>query len=1036
MKKGRLLLLTGLLLFANFLYAQNRTVSGTVLDNEGRPLAQVSVVVTGTTLGTVTDVQGAFTLQVPSTAKTLDVSYVGFKSQTVAIPAQGNITVALAPGSNLDEVVVTGYTREKRSSFTGAVSKVESKEINQIPMASIDQVLQGRSPGLYVTAGSGQPGAAATVIIRGVGSINGGTAPLYVIDGIPVSAGVFSALSTSDIESVDVLRDASATALYGSRGSNGVIVITTKRGRPGSRVVFGAKAQYGVANRTREKFEMMNSAERLQFEEEIGVESGLTIGPGWTYSPKNLTKVLANGQRVPKTQADITRGNQVIDSLRGMDVDWRDILFRDGDFQEYEVNAQGGSDRISFYSAFNYFKQRGIALRSDLQRYSLRNNVDIRASRFTASISTTLNFAHTNFIESENTTAVTNPFASVYYALPYEEPYINGVLAFPGNAKGNTTAFNGIFDFTPAAGKTYYVLDQREGTSALERVLATTQKRDEIKAVLGGNFRFKITDNFALISTLGLDYREFLAERYIDPNTQTGTLVTGARGSFSEGANRFYRLFSNGGVNFTKRFGANHNVDVTALYESISTRARNFNYVGFGINPLLLNTPAGITQGTATNGFIPTVGGARDLTGLQSFIAIGRYSFKDKLSFNGSYRVDGSSTVPESNRWHPFFSVGGTWNISRENFMEGVGFISDLKLRASYGETASPFVNSFDYLSTYGNARYDGITGIAPVQFGNEFYDWEYNKQTNIGVDFALLNRRIRASVDLYNKNTENLFINQQVSRTSGTGALNINAGTMRNRGVELDLNTDVVAGSDLRWTVGGNISYNENEITDLGQVNEFILGTSIVRVGLPYGQHYIPRWGGVDAATGNPLYYNKDGSVTTTYNRAEQSVAEFGTFLPKVMGGFNSSLNFKGLYLEAFFSFASGNKRFNNEDFFNENSTFALSNQSTLWFERWRKPGDVTNIQRFGTPRQFSSKDIQDASYLRLRNVNLGYMVPAKVLQKLTGRISAATIYVQGQNIYTWTNWRGFDPEDNNNISTFEYPGNRVITFGINLNF
>ncbi len=1038
----------GLLFFSVCSFAQNRNVTGRVTDSIGRGIPQVSVTVPGTRLGTLTDVQGEFSLQVPESARTLQFSYVGFTTKTAQIPVQGNLSVSLfsSAGANLDEVVVTGYTRERRSTFSGAVSKVEAREVNQIPMANIDQILQGRTPGLYITAGSGQPGANnTTAIIRGIGSINGSSAPLYVIDGIPVSSNAFSSISPADIETVDVLKDASATSLYGSRGSNGVIVITTKRGKNNNKVVFGFKSQYGFADRTREKFEMMNATQRLQFEEEVGIENNTTIGPGWTYSSRNPNKVLANGTTVAKTPADITRGNQILDSLRGLDINWRDIIFRRGLLQEYEVNASGGSEKLSFYSAFNYFQQRGIALRSDLRRFSLRNNVDFRSSKFTASVSTTLNFGQSNFIESENTTAVTNPFASVYYALPYEQPYINGVFAFPGAVRGNTTAFNGIFDFTPSAGKTYYVLDQREGTSALERLLATTQKRDEVKAVLGANLRFKVTNEFSLISTLGLDYRDQVTERFIDPNTQTGTLVTGARGSFGEGFNRSYRLFGNGGINFAKRFGTNHDVDVTALYEGIATRVRLFNYAGFGISAALPNTPAGITAGTAGNGLIPVVGGSRDLdpgagapfnNNLQSLIAIGRYTFKDKYSLNGSFRRDGSSTVPVANRWRSFYSAGASWNVSKETFMEGVNFVSDLKLRASYGETASPFNAPFGFLSTYANARYDGIQGIAPATVGNEFYDWEYNKQTNIGVDFVLFKRKLRASVDLYNKKTENLFINQQISRTSGVAALNINAGAMRNRGIEIDLSADIISNTNLRVSVSGNGSYNKNEITDLGQVNEFILGTSIIRKGLPFGSHYLPKWAGVDAATGNPLYYNRDGSVTTTYNRAEQSIAEFGSWLPTIQGGFGSSINYRGFYVETFFTFAGGNKRFNNEDFFNENTTFATSNQSTLFLQRWRKPGDVTNIQRFGSARQFSSKDIQDASYIRMRNVNVGYMVPAKTLQRITDKISSLTFFVQGQNLYTWTKWRGFDPEDNNNISTFEYPGNRVITFGLNLGF
>jgi hypothetical protein len=321
-------------------------------------------------------------------------------------------------------------------------------------------------------------------------------------------------------------------------------------------------------------------------------------------------------------------------------------------------------------------------------------------------------------------------------------------------------------------------------------------------------------------------------------------------------------------------------------------------------------------------------------------------------------------------------------------------------------------------------------------QIGNPFYDWEYAKTTNVGVDFGFWNRRLSGSVDLYNKKTENLFISQQLSRTSGTGALNINAGSVVNKGIEVALNGDVVSNQNLRVSVGGNFSYNDNKIDDLGQVTEFELGTSIVREGLPLSTHYAVKWAGVDQATGQPLYYDRSGNLTTQYNTATMSVAEFGSSLPKIQGGFNGSVNYKGFYFEAFFTYVTGINRFNNEDYFNEAPGFATSNQSTRMLQRWRKPGDVTDIQKFGTKRDFSSKDIQDASFIRFRNFNIGYNIPASSLSKITDKISAVQVFVQGQNLYTWTKWRGFDPEDSNNISFFEYPSQRVFTFGLNVSF
>jgi hypothetical protein len=394
--------------------------------------------------------------------------------------------------------------------------------------------------------------------------------------------------------------------------------------------------------------------------------------------------------------------------------------------------------------------------------------------------------------------------------------------------------------------------------------------------------------------------------------------------------------------------------------------------------------------------------------------------------------------VPDERRWKGFYAVGATWNVMKEGFMSNVNILNTLQLRASYGQTASQFANDFAYLANYAGgagSRYDGVQGLSPT-FGNQNLDWEYTTTANLGVDLSFWKRRARMKVDLYNRKTENLVVNQNLSFTSGFAAGQINAGTMVNKGIEMEFSVDLVSTKDALVSLGGNFGYNKNKITSLGSVNEFILGTSIVRVGLPLGSHYIVKWGGVDPATGNPQYYTKDGVLTTTYDRANQSVAEFGSSIPPFTGGFNASFRFKGFYAEAFFSFASGFKRFNNEDFFNENITFATSNQSRrVFYERWKRPGDVTDIQRYNSARQFSSKDVQDASFIRFRNLNVGYNLSTAVVDRLK-IISAATIYVQAQNLATWTKWRQFDPEDGNNIAVFEYPANRVVTFGLKLDF
>jgi TonB-linked SusC/RagA family outer membrane protein len=1039
MKKFQLL---GIFLFSVSMIFAQRTITGKVIDKTGTPLAGVSVSAKGARIGTTTNSSGDFSLNVTTKVKALIFTSIGFEANEVPLSENDNtlsvqMQVAVTESEN---VIVTGYTRERASKYAGSAAKVSAEKINQIPNASLDQILQGRAPGLYSVAGSGQPGAAATVLIRGAGSISGVTAPLYVMDGIPIEPGVFQSLNPSDIESVDVLKDASSTALYGSRGANGVIVITTKRGKAG-KAVYSVKSQFGYANRTTPKFEMMNTQERLQFEREIGQEYGVTVGPGWYLSKDNPANAGFSA-------AQITEMTRRLDSLNNNNTDWIDHFFRTGKFQEHEVSASGGNERVRFYTSFNYYNQEGIAYRSDLERYTFRGNLDFSSERFSAAISTGIGYTKRNFIESENSTAITNPFSSAYYALPYEQPYINGVLISSGLASGprlSGATYNPLLPSNtnpptvPLVPARVLVYDQREGSDALERLASTTNANNQLKGTISGNFSLKITNNLSAHGTVGLDFRETVGERLVKPGTHTGTLVTGQRGSFGETFARNIQLIGNGGLTYARTIAKDHSLEVMGLFEALKDWGQTFNYTGFGIDPLRQGTPSGITAGSAT-GFIPTVGGTRATPNraYASFIGTGKYSFRDKYTLNLSYRYDGATQVPEERRWKGFYAAGATWNVMKEKFMTNFDFLNSLQLRASYGQTAAQFANDFAYLANYAGAaasRYDGIQGLSPT-FGNEDLDWEYTTTTNFGVDLSFWKRKARMKVDVYHKKTTNLVINQNLSFTSGFAAGQINAGTMVNKGIESEFSVDVVRSKEMLVVLGGNFGYNKNEITSLGSVNEFIQGTGIIRVGLPLGSHYIVKWAGVDPNTGNPQYYNRDGSITTTYDRANQSVAEFGTSIPPFTGGFNGSVKFKGFYVDAFFSFASGFKRFNNEDFFNENITFATSNQSRRVFtDRWRKPGDITDIQRYNSTRQFSSKDVQDASFIRFRNLNVGYVFPASFISK-TNVLTGATIYAQGQNLATFTKWKQFDPEDGNNIAAFEYPANRLFTFGVKLDF
>jgi TonB-linked SusC/RagA family outer membrane protein len=1027
-----LMLMLGLFVLCTQLLAQNRVITGTILDKDGQPLPGTSIRIIGEKIGTVTNAQGTFSINVPQKANRVEVSAVGYSTQILDIPASGelNLTMQQSENNQLNEVVVTGYSRQRKAEYSGAGSKVTADEVNLVPMGSLDQILQGRSPGLLVTVGSGQPGSAARVQIRGASSISGSSNPLYVIDGVPVEQGVFQSINPNDIESVDVLRDASATSLYGNRGGAGVIVVTTKKGRAGKTQV-GYNGQAGITQPGKQRFDMMNSAEILQFQEDLGRLNGTAL-PGWTYSKNNP----AYNALSAATKAAYDKR---LDSLRGIDVDWADVFQRTGTFQSHDVNLSGGSGKTRFFTSVGLYDEEGIATRSDMTRYSFRTNIDHATDKLSVSLNAFAGYTLRNFVESEGSVTLANPFAAAYLGLPYHNLY---------NADGSVATGDG-----------------RVGPNAYDRILTTSNDNQQLKSNLSINAQYQLTKNFNIGGFVGTDYRTTTSERQINPfsfaanaaafpvgrryapfsrdangNFNTDTL---ARGSYGETMTRYFSMISRGNIGYRTVFSDLHDIDVQTFIEYNRIYSNNFSYTGYGIRPALLGTGAGVTAGDLTNGLIPAVGGGRSQRAYLSGIATARYTFDKKYTLNASFRRDAASILPAQNRQNNFFSVGATWNALKENFAINWKFFNDLRVRGSYGTAANAEnfpLGDFSYLTSYGAATYSGGIqqgqAVAISNAGNPDARWEQVRTANVGIDFAVLRNRITGALDVYDKLTRNNLVSQNLSATSGLNSLTINAAKIQNRGIELQLNADVVKTRSFNFNVGGNISYNKNEVLDLGDVSEFEQGTAIIREGLPLGSHYMVKWAGVDASSGKPLYYTKEGKVTDVYS-ATNSVAEFGTYNAPWIGGFNAGITYKGLSLEAFFTFQQGFSRFNNQDYFQLNHAFAVSgyNLSEVMKTMWKQPGDVTNIQSPLYAREFSSKDIQDASYLRFRNLNLSYNFGQNVVNSLRV-LSGLRVFAQAQNLYTWTKWTGFDPEDSNNIASYEYPTPRTITFGLNVNF
>ncbi|WP_257667697.1 SusC/RagA family TonB-linked outer membrane protein [Parapedobacter tibetensis] len=1016
-------LVLGLVLMGSA-YAQDRRISGRVTSEiDGGALSGVSVLIIGSGGGTQTDENGQYSLIVPAAARNIQFRMIGFVTQTLEIDGRNTVNVALtAEKSELAEVIITGYTETARTKNVGASVTISSDKIQDVPMPNFSQRLQGLAAGVSVLSGSGQPGTNAVIRIRGQNSIAGGETPLYVVDGVPIDEATFSTMNPNDFESISILKDASTTALYGSRGGNGVVVIKTKRGKAGG-LQLRYNTQFGIDNRATSKFDMMSTSELLALQEQG------RAGIGWTLSPNNTSSSIEPIRRAA-----------ILDSISRINTNWEDLFFRTGRLQTHEVTASGGDENTRYFSSLNYYDQDGVAYRSDLRRYTFRLNLDHNSGPWEFGLQSNAGWSKSNFIESEAAVALANPYAAIYLGLPWENPFGPDGRIITSN---NTT--NGFSPANPFNSRYGVLADSRIASNTLDRMDNTTLFTDQIKTMFNANAAYRLYDGLKLSTNVGLDYRQTTQERSIYPGSHAGVSVqNGNQGSYGNNVTRRLNLISTTGLSYNKVFADKHDLSVHAMFEAVRWRESGFNYTGYGINPKLLNTPAGITAGTNTNAMIPGVGGGKTEYGLLSYFGIANYTYDRKYTFQGSFRRDGSSKLPTANRWRSFYSLGGNWNISEETFLQNSPFVNQLILRASYGLTATAQNQSnFGYLPTYSNASYAGESGIAPATPGNPDFDWEYTRAFNIGLDYGLWNNRVRGALEFYHSTTRNLFISQQLSMTSGFNSLSINAGNMLNQGIEFDFAVDVLSGKDYVWTINANIAYNRNEITSLGQEEEYPQGTSIIRVGLPRGSHYAVGYAGADPETGAPLYYNRnqetgemDGTTTTTYDGNTMSVAQWGTMFPPTKGGFGTSFSYKGFSFSTLFVFFEGFHLFNNESFFlASTSNFSAYNQQKRMANAWNEPGQITDIARLGSQRQFSSFDIEDASFIRWRNVTVSYRLPTDFVRQ-SKFLSGVRVYAMGQNLMTWTKWSGFDPENSINIHNFRYPAPKNFTFGVEVNF
>lgn len=976
MKRLSLWLLLFAVLGIQSALAQTYKVKGNVVSkSDNEPLIGVSILQKGTTNGVVTDIDGNYELQIQGGEATLVFSYIGLQTQELKVNARtGVLNVAMEDDSHLmDDVVVVAYGVRKKGTIAGSVSTVKNDKLENVPAPSFDQALQGQTTGLSVISNSGEPSKAATFQIRGTNSINSGTAPLFILDGVPISSSDFNTISPSDIESISVLKDASSTSIYGARAANGVVVITTKRGLSMDKAKVTFRAQYGFSQLAQNNWNMMNTAERIQYEKEIGIDTGKDY-----------------------------------DVLSRTDVNWLDMVFNDrAPLQNYEVSVNRATDRLNYFVSGGFYDQDGIAQSSTFRRYNMRANAEVKASDW-LKVGTNSMVAYEEVEQADDGSyALYTPISACRFMLPYWNPYNeDGSLASENDGTWTGTGSNPIewMANNPVTNKKYKVLST---------VFA------EITPI----------KNLTIRAQFGADYSHSTAFMQSFPSY----IINNEMGTAGRNSSDMLNLTETTTVNYRWELNSDHSFNFLLGQEGVDYRSEGFQVITTGqSNDFLTN----ISSGTRASSWADSTTSYSYL----SFFGRGEYNYKDLYYADFSVRADASSRFGTGNRWAGFWSLGFMWNLKSEPFLKDIEWLSSAQIALSTGTSGNSSIPDYDHLALVsGKANYEDQAGIYPSQSGNEDLSWEKLWSSNVALRLGFIDR-INLDIEFYNKKTTNMLMLVPDSYAlTGEGEHWDNIGAMLNRGVEFNVSADVIRTKDFVWSVNANASYNKNKLLELyNGVQEYEVSTTATKlvVGHSVSEFYINRYAGVNPANGDALWYTKDGQITNEYNEGDK-VMTGKTFDAPWQGGFGTSLAWKGFSLAAQFSWVADRWMFNNDRYFEEsNGLYAAYNQSKrLLYDRWKQPGDITDIPRHGVTPQFDDRFLENASFLRLKNVTLAYAFPQRLLSK-TNFFSSARIYLQGQNLLTFTGFTGLDPESSSNVYKAQYPMSRQFTLGVEVSF
>lgn len=967
-------------------------ITGTVTDENGIPLAGASVIIQGTTQGVSTDFDGSFEIVVPSEQSVLEVSYIGYASHEVTVGNRTTVNVELQESaSRLDDVVVVGYGTQEKAKITSSISKVTAQDIENLPVTSFDQALQGLASGVQVSSSSGTPGGPVLIRIRGETSINAGNDPLFVVDGVPVLSSsltgssqqqiggqnnILSTLNPNDIESIEILKDAAATSIYGSRAANGVVLVTTKTGKNQEKTSINFDSFTGFGQATN-RFDVLNSEQYLEIKREAFINDNLPI-------PDFL-----------------------LDVDTSINTDWQDEIYRTATISQHDLSVFGGNEKTTFYLSAGYRSEQAILKNAQLERGTLRININHEVN---------------DKLELGTRTTLSREKNELFTAnLGFASPPKGAVTSIPYFPVRDTTG-----EFT-----TPVVLFGTFGYNPVEELLESKFDNLSTRILSSLYFNYNITKDLSFRTDLGVDHTILGQDVFYPSSTLSGSFSNGS-GFFALNQSSSYNVEPT--LRYVGTFKENHNVDAVAglTFFNTVTRSSNINGQNFVSDELVFLTSAqDITRG-GTN---------RSDYSFNSIFGRINYDFKSKYLLSASLRRDGSSRFGRNNRYGNFWAVSSGWVFTEESFISSK-WLNYGKIRGSYGTTGNDQLGDFPSLSRWSFVQgYGGIPGLAETQPGNPDLGWEETSKLDLGIELSLFNNRVFLEGDYFLSKTDDLLLDRPLPGTTGFNSFFTNIGQVENRGFEFTFRADVIKSKEFNWNISANVTSVDNEIISLANNDEPILSSfSGFIVGEPINIIRGLKFLGVDSETGNAIYEDQNGDEVIT----EDDAVVLGNTLPDVFGGLTTSFSWKGFSLDALFNYSLGGSIFDQQSFAYLSGGVNRDNQLVRILDRWQEPGDITDIPRVttfagvGQNNSFSDRFVHDASYLRLKNLTFSYSFPENILDRLS--ISRARVYVTGTNLFTITDFPGLDPENSapDGTATGFLNGNipqvRMILLGFNV--